>query len=487
MRTPTAQGMGRRQLALAGALILFGLVLLVVAVVRLASGGSDDGEASAEGDGSTASRPCVPAPCRANDDPRPARGYEVPSVAVDPKNPDHIVVGDDNLVGGQCGWHVTFNGGRDWQDGVFERPPGFRNCQLDSGGYVPMGNVTMGPSGNVYAVFTSGQQSGERPAGGESLLLSVSTDGGRTFPPARVAVRGAAAGVGYTRPALTAAAGPSGTDQLLLSFWSCQFTQRPSRCDKIMFARSTDGGQSFSPAVVASEPPGGSRMSRPVIGPDGTIHLLFLREFDQAAGETQLVLAQSKNGTKFSATVIDRQPNIGSSPNSAFDPPKLALGPAPGNLYAVFADRREGDPRVFFRRSTDNGATWGDAVALNRARRGSYFNPNISVAPNGRIDVVFYQRVGENLDNVLWTFSTDGGATFAPDRRLNHFDRPISREIGYWGEVFDIYAPGVSSSDGLTALAWSDTRLGNRENDTQDTFIRRIEYDQSGRPRDEGE
>ena len=446
--------------------MLVGLVLLGAAAFRLTREDRDLREPgrlarAAEPPGP----PCTARPCQANADPRPARGYEVPSVAVDGEDPDHIVVTDANLIGGQCGWHVTFDGGRTWEDGVFQLPPGFRSCQLDSGGFVPAGNVTMGPSGTVYAVLSSATASEDgRPSQGESVLLAVSTDGGRTFPQLTVAVPGGTPEAAYLRPSITAAPGPSGRDRLLLSFWGC----RPGLCNLAVFARSDDGGATFSPPTVTSAPPGGNSPSRAVVDADGTVYVLFLRRFGEGQ-DTELLVARSTDGGQtFSATVMERAPDIGLN----YDSTKLVVDPGTGTLYTVFADQRDGEAKVFFRRSSDKGVTWSRPRRLNQSGLRRSYNPEISVGPGGRVDVVFYQRRTEDMEDVQWAYSTDGGQSFSRDRQLN--DRAINRRIGYRYEVGAYYPPSVSSSRDGAVVAWSDSRNGTSATDTQDTFLLRL-------------
>lgn len=420
---------------------------------------------------------CTNQGCRANDDPRPARGYEVPAVAVGPADPDHMVVTDINLVGGHCGWHVTFDGGREWTDGVFELPPGFRQCRLDSGGFLPLGNVAVGPSGTIYTVLASARVDEQgRPTEGESVLLARSGDGGRSFSPATVAVPGGPPTDSWLRPALTAAPGPSGSDRLLISFWGCRPPSgaQPGICDRALFAQSRDAGATFSEPVVVNDDPAGFSPSGPAVGADGSVYVLFLRRFND--GIADVLLARSvDDGASFSVTAVDRQPRVGLTYDSA----KLEVAPDGRTLYTVFSDNRTGDPDVYFRRSTDGGRTWDQAVRLNRDPAGSSYLPWLSVAPGGRIDVVFYQRRVEDTDDVQWTYSTDGGETFARDLQIN--EDSIDRQVGYWFEVGDSYPPRVASSEEAAYVVWSDsaagTAAGTAATDTQDTFLRRMAID----------
>lgn len=466
--------------------MVLGVVLVALALVR---GGSDDGgnqpSQGAQAKVALGAGPCGVEPCPANNDPSLARGYEVSSVAIDQKDVNHMVVTDNNLVGGHCTWHVSFDAGRSWQDGVFQPPTGFTDCALDSAGFLAPGNVVIGPSGAVYFVYTSAAPG----APTESVLLVTSTDGGRTFGPPKVAVQGGGAAPGYRRPAITAAAGPDGKDRLLLSFWGCpkQPGSNQELCRQSIFASSGDGGRTFSPPVEASPPPIGISPSPPVLGADGTIYLTFLRRV--APLDTMLLLARSSDGGRsFTTTEVGGEAELG----GRYDSAKLAMGPN-GELYTVFSHKPTGAFQVSFRRSLDNGATWSKSVRLNKSATGSYFSPNMSVAPNGRIDVIFYQRSEKDTveagnlignvgvaDNVLWTSSNDGGASFGADRRVNHLDKGIDRRVGFWEEVGDWYTPSVSSADGAAALVWSDTRRGTKENDNQETYLRRVDFAAAG-------
>jgi hypothetical protein len=89
-------------------------------------------------------------------------------------------------------------------------------------------------------------------------------------------------------------------------------------------------------------------------------------------------------------------------------------------LASVTPDFSSGT-NVMFARSTDGGLTFSTPHRIND----DPVNPNkwhffgtLSVAPNGRIDVVWYdtRNAANNIDSQLfYSFSTDGGVTWAPN------------------------------------------------------------------------
>lgn len=447
-------------------------ILMVLGLLFLAGAGfifaSDDG-----GGGETAAADaCLFPPCRAAENPVPVRGYENSSITVDPRDPNHMIVMANDLIGARCTWHVTFDGGRDWDDHAFEIPPGYTRCGLESAGHLSAGNVTFGPSGTVYAVIASaGGLSGDVASEKESVLLYRSTDGGRTFGPATVAAKPPSPEIAWVRPHVVAVAGAAGRDQLLLSMWECKPDPNTAQrfCDGGRFSRSDDGGSTFTAPALVTPPPGGNSPSQAAKGKDGSIYMLFLRRL-VAGGTTELHVAKSVDGgATFVTQQIDVQPAIGIERDSA----KLVADPNSGALYTVFTDSRTGRPQLFFRRSVDNGATWEQAVILGPNQNSPSSNPQISVAPNGRIDVVFYSARAEKSEDVYWIYSSDGGGRFVP-RQLN--DQPINRELGYRDEVGGFYPPGVASMVDGAVFSWSDTTFGTDfDENTQDINVRRTE------------
>jgi hypothetical protein len=285
---------------------------------------------------------CAFPPCRAAADLEPARGYEGAFVVADPTNPDHVVVSDANVLEGRCGFHTTFNRGREWTDGLYDLPDGFTGCRINgpSGGHVASGTVALGSAGRVYAVFGSAHVDDGRR---ESVLVATSTDGGASFGRAKVAIRPTGAEIGLGRPLMTVVPGTGGRDTIYLSSWTCRpGVPAGTQCDSILFSKSEDGGTTYTDPVVVNDPPAGQNSSQPAVDKDGVIYITFQRRFSD--GPVELYLAKSVDGGKtFAVTGIDRQVQIGLQ----YDAAKIVFDPLTNSLYTVWADTRVGRSQIF--------------------------------------------------------------------------------------------------------------------------------------------
>jgi hypothetical protein len=108
-------------------------------------------------------------------------------------------------------------------------------------------------------------------------------------------------------------------------------------------------------------------------------------------------------------------------------------GPTNNNIYMLASVVPPGRSTtdVMFARSTDDGATFSAPVKVND----DPVNPNkwhwfgtFSVAPNGRLDAVWYdtRNAANNTDSQLfYSFSTDAGATWAPNVAVSNSFNPF--------------------------------------------------------------
>jgi hypothetical protein len=131
-------------------------------------------------------------------------------------------------------------------------------------------------------------------------------------------------------------------------------------------------------------------------------------------------------------------------------------------VYEDGYGRPLGVRKIFYARSTDGGATFSPPKLLNDddlAKRYSQFNPNVSVAPGGRVDVVWWDfRDGAGLyaSDVYYAYSSDNGATWSPNLRVT--EASIDRKVGTWSNNFDYRAPpSLASTDETALVAWDQT------------------------------
>lgn len=178
-----------------------------------------------------------------------ARARDVPGLAVNPENQNHIVEAESDPLNLQCDYNVSFDGGRTWSGGHLtlaragEDPPmpaPACNQNFDSGGYHHFNTgIVFGSGQNVYITFSihrgpfNRPESNLRGGAGDDAVVARSTDGGRTFQPAVIAVPGGGpvdlkldepglAGRGM-RPqiAVERGAGTGGQDRLYVNSWEC--------------------------------------------------------------------------------------------------------------------------------------------------------------------------------------------------------------------------------------------------------------------------
>jgi hypothetical protein len=161
--------------------------------------------------------------------------------------------------------------------------------------------------------------------------------------------------------------------------------------------------------------------------------------------------------------------------------PRVAAGPRQGEVYIVwFGGAPQKPDRIFFAASRNGGRTWthGRAVGIPPGQASDQqHRPAISVAPDGRIDIAYYDLAyydktrGFGLQNVDWIHSNDGGRHFSRPERMNN--RQSDTKIAHQSFGYPDFGAflGLASTNRSVSIAWTDTRRGRPANKKQDVYF----------------
>lgn len=406
-----------------------------------------------------------------------------PTVASNPTNPANLAsVNRVDAPGFGCALNVSMDGGASWTPTRFPSAPGTNASCLAP-------DLAWSADGTLYISFTSYAevpQAGIEPAG---IYLVSSRDGGRRLsPPVRAE--------GTLAFEVRVLADPVVARRLYLTWVQVGATFAAGFVgtgNPIMLARSDDGAASWGRPVQVN----GATRLRPLApalaaGEGADLYLAYLdlqgdyldyNGIHQGNGGEPyprpwaLVVARSRDGgATWSESVVEPKLVPTQRFVDLFAPtPSIAVDRAGGHLYVGFQDGQLGDADVYVWASSDGGVRWSAPTRVNDTSPHdgtSQYLPALQVAPNGRLDVVYYDRRSDPNDvltGVSLQSSFDHAATFTPHISLT--DAAFDSQIGF-GE--DRGLPELGSRLGLISTnhrvlaQWCDTRGGVRATRKQD-------------------
>jgi hypothetical protein len=127
------------------------------------------------------------------------------------------------------------------------------------------------------------------------------------------------------------------------------------------------------------------------------------------------------------------------------------------NVYVVWIDDTSGKRNIYFKRSTDNGCTFGPTIELGNQKGGS-IDPKMAVSGNN-VYVIWEHTPGNN-GGIFFTRSTDNGGTFSSIKNLGN-------NTGFNG------FPQIAVSGNNVFVVWHDATHGiffARSTDNGGTF-----------------
>jgi len=372
------------------------------------------------------------------------------SIAVDPTNPNRIVIGwrqFDTVTSNfrQAGNGYSLDGGVTWTFPGVLNPGVFRSdpvLDFDAEGNLYYNSLKNDFTCDVYKITDGGVDWGAPfPAyGGDKQWMRIDK------------TSGIGAGNNYSN-------------------WNSSFTT----CAPGFFTRSTDGSNTFEDCAPVDGDPFWGTLA---VDADGALYTV-------GAGGSSIILVKSTTAQNpaispvtwdFTSSVnLDGQLNgfIDINPQGllgqAWVDVDISNGPGHGNVYVLASVSRNSnsDPGdVMFAKSTDGGITFEAPIRINTDSGTNAYQwfGTMSVAPNGRIDVAWLDTrdapVGTHMSSLYFSYSEDQGTTWSANEVLSIAFDP---HIGYpqqdkMGDYFDM----VSDNEGAH-LAWVNTINGGED------------------------
>lgn len=366
-----------------------------------------------------------------------------PSIAIDPTNPDNIIIGwrqfdtiDSDFR--QAGYGVSHDRGRTW---VFpgSLAPGFFNSDpvlaADADGVFYYMSIDFSEC-RLFRSFTAGD------TWEDYVQIIAAFRDKEWFTVDRTD------GIGRGN---------------LYTIWS----------DTSNFTRSTDGGLTWMTPMRI--PLGTSPWGTIVVDPDGVVYACdrsfnVVRSFNAKDPNQQPEF--TRTATVDLGGTFPPYPGGAPNPGGLLAQPWIATdhstGPSRGNVYLLCSVNPPGEDTcdVRFARSTDQGATWTPSIRVNDDAPGAnayqWFGA-LSVAPSGRLDAAWYDTrttQDDGQSEVFYAYSTDAGDTWSPNVRV----APVFNSRIGWprqGKIGD-YIGAISDAAGMN-LAYAATYNGEQD------------------------
>lgn len=412
---------------------------------------------------------------------------DTPSVAQDPVHPAHLVVVNRvDRPGFAAEVRYSVDGGHSWHGSALQPPP--ESAYPGSLSLVP--HSLYGPravfdsSGTLYVSFVTLSGSGNQPDG---VWIESSIDGGQSFRPPTVV---AGAHAFQVNLAIDRSSGRLFATWLQTPEFLCVLCF-PDTGYPIVVSHSDDHGATWTPPVTVSDP-GRARIGSPVLAVDDHGNpSVFYYDYQGDTldwgnlpgtyqGSFSLVMTTSSDkGATFSpGRVVD----------GSIVPPHrflVYLAPTPalvvghdGEMVVAWADGRSGAAQVLLRYSTNRGASWQGPVTVNSNTADGQAQdlPAVAAAPDGRVDVLYYDASASTA-NVYLSSSGDGGATFPTVTQVS--TQPSDLQVGPQGSPYFSQADfgskiGLLASDTRALAVWTDTRKGSASSGKQDIYLANV-------------
>lgn len=412
------------------------------------------------------------------------------SIAVNPNNPDNIIIGFNDYTSGGCqpSYVYTINGGTNWTyGGSLPRGAlaGNPYCDpwlaFDDDGYLYYVALSYASwsYGNQIFVCVGRPDASENvgPLGfGNPQIVDDGSVGENDKPVIAVDRTGGT----YYGNVYVAWSRRTGTGGYKIWF------RRGTRTGPTTITWTEDGFQ-VSPADVLY-----TQGAQVAVGPKGEVYVAHARMKSRSIpDEDALLFSRSLNGgapgTWTTGVVVSSVTSVNwfvsntdrGVRHSSF--PTLGVSPTTGTIFVAWADRRYGDDDILLSKSTDEGDTWTLPILVNDDQDTDHpngkdqFHPALTVTGAGNVEVIFYDKRDDpanKLVNLYHAKSTDDGNSFLPNVIIT--SAATDPDVFAWSEGGLGDYIGIDSMRtviGTTFICWTDGRVGNTHPQDYNTDI----------------
>ncbi|HEX8183950.1 MAG TPA: sialidase family protein [Blastocatellia bacterium] len=213
---------------------------------------------------------------------------------------------------------------------------------------------------------------------------------------------------------------------------------------RVMFARSTDQGETFTEPLNISRSSGEAFEPEIAVDPGNAINVAWE---DSATGVNSIMFSRSTDEGKTFSTPL--RVSKGTDPATEAH---IASDGA-GRLSVVWVQGTEEEKQAYYSRSTDGGLTFSDPVNLSNTAGASISKPLIATFRD--IVYVAYQNEARRDMQVYLTKSEDAGVSFSSPVQVSNADNSKGRAHS---------AAMVVDSRGVLHIVWIDASIvGNDE------------------------